>query len=182
VFGQQVDTRAREEREIDVRDRRIPGTIVGGAALVEDAPGVGRHRRWQLVDELGERQLANVITERGNVIAARTPLDDKRQPRAGIAGQITQEPPISRRAAVGGGDHQLAHQFGAQPDRRRRRVSPPRYLVISLVRAQCSDPRCSCRGSRSHRRARRAGRALTHRVPAPAPTPSRHGTDGRVCG
>jgi hypothetical protein len=86
VFGQQVDTRAREEREVDVRDGGIVGTIVRGSALVEDAPRVGRRGRRQLVDELRKRQLAKVITERGDVIVARTPFDDKRQPRVGVAG------------------------------------------------------------------------------------------------
>jgi hypothetical protein len=76
VFGEQVDARAREERGVDVRDRRIAGTLVRAAALVDDAPRVGRHGRRQQLDELGERQLANLVAERRDLVAGRAPLDD----------------------------------------------------------------------------------------------------------
>jgi hypothetical protein len=116
MIAQQVGARAGEEREVDVLDRRVSGALVRAAALIEDPQGVGRSRRRQLAHELGQRQLSNVIPKVRDLSTGRTPLDDERQPRERLAAQVPQALPFAYGPAVGGGDHELACELGAQPD------------------------------------------------------------------
>jgi hypothetical protein len=83
VREQHVPARAWEQREVDVRDRRIARTVIGGLAAVEESLRVLGHDR-RLRDEIGERQLAHTAAERGYVTVADGLLGDRRQPRTSL--------------------------------------------------------------------------------------------------
>ena len=114
VLEQHVPARAWEQREVDVRHRRIARTVIGAPAPVEEPPRVLWHHR-RLRDELGERQLAHIAPEGGYVTIAGGLLDDHRQPCPSLAAESAQQPPVVCGPALGGGDQQPRDPLGAQP-------------------------------------------------------------------